>query len=295
MDINRLRVFVNLVETRNYTRTAANLHISQPMVTHNIKAIEDEIGIKLFDRSTKYVHVTSNGEEFYNKIKPMINRYYLAVQTIREKDYSEQNTITIGFSSTPFNELYIPQWIKDFKKQKPETKFYVESLNHNKLKQYLETNEIDILFTSEGDASDLSNSQNYPLISDSFFAVMPKSNHLAQYGHLKIDDFHDQKMIFIDNNWTGVEMIELQRQIIHDNPHIDITYANDIVAANILVNAEEGISLGLNFIYPHSNDRLAYVPLNWKGIIRYVAVLHKNNDKHCVHEFVKFIQQDLSN
>ena len=73
MDIHKLEVFINLVETSNYTRSARSMHITQPTVTHDIKAIENEIGVKLFNRNKRYVSVTTDGKAFYQKIKPIIN------------------------------------------------------------------------------------------------------------------------------------------------------------------------------------------------------------------------------
>lgn len=290
MEISRLKVFINLVETRNYTRTAKALHMSQPMVTHDIKAIENEIGTKLFDRSNKYVHVTSDGEAFYNKIKPLINRYYLAVQEIQQTSDAEQNTITIGFSYTPFNSQEIPIWIRGFNQLYPDVKFNIETLNHNKLKHYLETNEIDILVTSKEDEADLSNIKSYPLMTDHFFALMQPDHPLANRKLLALKDFQNQRVIFVDNDWVGAESVKLQEKMIQVNDRLAITYTNDFSSAEILINANQGIGFGLNFIYPDSNERLIHVPIEWSQTVAFDAVIHKSNDKHCVHDFIKYVQ-----
>lgn len=69
MDIKKLETFINLVETGNYTRTAKALHVTQLTVSHDIKAIESEIGVKLFNRNKRYVNVTEDGAAFYRKNK----------------------------------------------------------------------------------------------------------------------------------------------------------------------------------------------------------------------------------
>lgn len=292
MDINRLKVFVNLVETRNYTRTAKALHMSQPMVTHDIKAIENEIGTKLFDRSNKYVHVTSYGEAFYNKIKPLINHYYMAVQDIQRASNDEQNTITIGFSYTPFNSLMIPIWIRGFNALYPNVKFNIETLNHNKLKHYLETSEIDILMSSREDEEGLSNIKIYPLMTDHFFALMSKNHPLARQPRLSFTDLQNERVIFVDNDWVGSESVKLQEKLLQTNDHLEVTYTNDFASAEILINADQGIGFGLNFIYPDNNPRLVHVPVEWPQVIGFDAVAHRANEKHCVHDFIKYIQNE---
>ena len=157
MDIHKLEVFISLVETSNYTRTAKALHLTQPAVTHDIKSIENEIGVRLFNRNKRYVSVTKDGRAFYLKVKTIINNYYSAVQDIQKKDLEENSKITIGYSYTPFNDIYVPQWINKFQRQHSNVKFSIISLNHNELKQHLLSNEIDLVLTTGNDAKDLEN------------------------------------------------------------------------------------------------------------------------------------------
>ncbi|MCT7895350.1 MAG: LysR family transcriptional regulator, partial [Lactobacillus gasseri] len=49
MDIKKLTIFINLAETRSFSKTAINMHVTQPTVTHTIKSIESEIGTQLFN------------------------------------------------------------------------------------------------------------------------------------------------------------------------------------------------------------------------------------------------------
>lgn len=56
MDIKRLETFINLVETKNYTRTAKAMHVTQPTVTHDINAIENEVGGQIAQSKQKIGH-----------------------------------------------------------------------------------------------------------------------------------------------------------------------------------------------------------------------------------------------
>ena len=55
MDIKKLTIFINLAETRSFSKTAINMHVTQPTVTHTIKSIESEIGTQLFNTNKHYV------------------------------------------------------------------------------------------------------------------------------------------------------------------------------------------------------------------------------------------------
>lgn len=291
MDIKKLVTFINLVETQNYTRTAEAMHVTQPTVTHDINAIENEVGVKLFNRNKRSVSVTRNGWAFYQKIRPLINNYYSAVQDIKKENLEESSQITLGFSYSIFNDLYIPIWIKQFQKKHPQVKFVVEDLNHNELKQRLISNELDVMITTSREAEDLSDIKKYLIETEPFKAIMPKSNPLSRRPMLKLEDFQGEKMLFLDGNWASVDQINLQNKIIRLNDQVNVTYAGDLPALNILIKSEQGIAVGLYCIYANLAEGLTYVPLDWDPTVDLIVITQKNNDKRIVHQFIKFIQE----
>ena len=60
-----IQAFLALAEVKNFTRAAARCHLSQPAFSALIKALEDHVGLKLFDRSTRHVLLTQEGERFW--------------------------------------------------------------------------------------------------------------------------------------------------------------------------------------------------------------------------------------
>ncbi|MGL5900972.1 LysR family transcriptional regulator [uncultured Lactobacillus sp.] len=293
MDIKKLVTFINLVETRNYTRTAKMMHVTQPTVTHDINAIENEVGVKMFNRNKRYVNVTQDGQQFYQKIRPLINSYYSAVQDIQKRSLQEKTLITLGYSYSLFNDFYLPVWIKQFQKSHPEVKFALENLTHNDLKQHFLTDELDVVITTGEEALDLSNVKSYLIEKESFMAIVPKDNPLSERFVLQLNDFQGQQMLFLDGNWAAVDLINLQNKIIHLNDEINVTYAEDLPTLNILLKSGQGITVGLYCIYAELDDSLTYVPLNCEQTVDFIILTHKNNDKRIVHQFIKFIQKNI--
>ncbi|WP_338201744.1 LysR family transcriptional regulator [Lactobacillus rizhaonensis] len=290
MDIKKLVTFVNLVETKNFTKTAKAIHATQPTVTHDINAIEDEIGVKLFNRNKRYVNVTKNGEVFYQKIRPLINNYNSAVQEVQEKDKKERLQINFGYSYNPFNDKYIPLWLSSFQKKFPQVKFALVNLNRNELKQQLVSNNLDVMLTTGLEAEDLSNIKVYPIETEPFKVIIPQNNPLSKKSIIKLTDFQGEKLVFLDNRWAAADIINLQNKIIHLNRDLNITYADEISSLNVLLKANQGMGLGLYCIYPELDSSLTYVPLKWEPQVNLVAITQKNNEKRIVYQFIKFIQ-----
>ena len=290
MDIKKLVTFVNLVETKNFTKTAKAIHVTQPTVTHDINAIEDEIGVKLFNRNKRYVNVTKSGEVFYQKIRPLINNYNSAVQEIQEKDKEERLQINFGYSYNPFNDKYIPLWLSQFQKMFPQVKFVLVNLNRNELKQQLVSNNLDVMLTTGLEAEDLNNIKVYPIETEPFKVIVPRNNPLSKKSIIKLTDFQSEKLLFLDNRWAATDIINLQNKIIHLNKDLNITYAAEISSLNVLLKANQGLGLGLYCIYPELDSSLAYVLLDWEPQVDLVAITQKNNAKRIVYQFIKFIQ-----
>ena len=290
MDIKKLVTFVNLVETKNFTKTAKAIHVTQPTVTHDINAIEDEIGVKLFNRNKRYVNVTKSGEVFYQKIRPLINNYNSAVQEIQEKDKKERLQINFGYSYNPFNDKYIPLWLSQFQKKFPLVKFVLVNLNRNELKQQLVSNNLDVMLTTGLEAEDLNNIKVYPIETEPFKVIVPRNNPLSKKSIIKLTDFQSEKLLFLDNRWAATDIINLQNKIIHLNKDLNITYAAEISSLNVLLKANQGLGLGLYCIYPELDSSLAYVLLDWEPQVDLVAITQKNNAKRIVYQFIKFIQ-----
>ncbi|MNL65286.1 Hca operon transcriptional activator [compost metagenome] len=74
MNIQQLKCFVSLAETLNFSKTAEKLNLTQPAVSHNIKSLENELGILLFVRNKRTVNLTLAGNSFYEDMEGLLFR-----------------------------------------------------------------------------------------------------------------------------------------------------------------------------------------------------------------------------
>ncbi len=101
IDIHLLRVFVAVYKQQSFTRAAETLFLSQPTVSEHIKALEKQLGCKLFDRVNKKVYPTSHATNLYKKALQIIEM----TDNLKEELIAQQKlvtgTVNIGASSIP--------------------------------------------------------------------------------------------------------------------------------------------------------------------------------------------------
>jgi DNA-binding transcriptional LysR family regulator len=83
MELRHLKYFVAVAEEQNVTRAAARLHVSQPPLSRQIRDLEDELGVALFERSPKTVRLTPAGQLFLHEAQAVLRRAEEAVQAVR--------------------------------------------------------------------------------------------------------------------------------------------------------------------------------------------------------------------
>src|SRR5262245_36937744 len=81
MELRHLRYFVGVAEAESFSRAAARLHVTQPALSRQIRALEDELGVRLFDRSTRRVRLTPEGEEVLRRSRDTL----VAVDALRDR------------------------------------------------------------------------------------------------------------------------------------------------------------------------------------------------------------------
>ena len=99
MNLSEIETFLMIVKTKNITKTAENLFLSQPTVSHRLKLLEDELDVKLISRKKGYkqIELTSQGEEFI----PIAERWISIWQEMQYlKDRQQKLYLTIGCTDT---------------------------------------------------------------------------------------------------------------------------------------------------------------------------------------------------
>ncbi|HCW54038.1 MAG TPA: LysR family transcriptional regulator, partial [Clostridium sp.] len=96
MQINKLYYFVCVAKYLNFTKAAEECHLAQPAISQQINSLENELGFKLFNRSSRNVSLTDSGKVFYESVKSIIDDYNEAIRKAESVACGYKGIITLG-------------------------------------------------------------------------------------------------------------------------------------------------------------------------------------------------------
>src|SRR6476469_9407293 len=97
MELRHLRYFVAVAEALSFTRGAEKLHLAQPSLTRQIKKLEQEIGVRLLDRTTQHVKLTPEGQSFLVHAKRLPVHSEAIAGSVRHFSRDQLAPLNIGY------------------------------------------------------------------------------------------------------------------------------------------------------------------------------------------------------
>lgn len=143
LNLNTLKYFYEIANTKNITKASQNLNISQPALTRSLKQLELELNTKLFIRSKKGVKLTSEGELLYEYTKKMFRGLSSTLNVINDAR-EEDKHLFIGATTTNFLEEILEP-LTNFRKLYPKVKIEIVLEEIDVLEKYNRLGKLDIL------------------------------------------------------------------------------------------------------------------------------------------------------
>lgn len=205
----RVDTFIELCRTRNYTKTAENLHMTQPAVSQHIKYLEEFYGCKLFNYNKKVLTITEQGEALYKYLLTMSSDANKIREEIKNIDISKKNlhfgaTFTIG-------EFIIPKIISEISSKYPEINISFIIRDTSELLEELKKGNIDFAFI-EG-FFEKTEYENYLFSKERFVGICAANNPIATE-ITKFDDIVKERIILRENGSGTRDIFE---KILYDN------------------------------------------------------------------------------
>lgn len=143
MDLHYLELFNTIAQYESYKKASDVLHISQPALSVQIKKLEGQIGLKLFDKIGNKVHLSENGLMLYDYTKKIFGILEDLNQNISDSQNLISGTLNIGGSNTPGTYM-LPELIGEFKKRYPAIKVNLHIENTSEISMMISNGTLDL-------------------------------------------------------------------------------------------------------------------------------------------------------
>lgn len=146
MDTELLRTFLELNRTRHFGRSAEALHVTQAAVSSRLKSLEEQLGVRLFDRNRREMRITAAGSRLIRHAERQIAGWRAARQDVALAEASEQ--IVIG-GSLRLWDVFLQRWLHDLRRKYPEMAIIAESQSPDVLTRRLIDGTLDVAIMLE--------------------------------------------------------------------------------------------------------------------------------------------------
>jgi DNA-binding transcriptional LysR family regulator len=143
LEINQLIYFLEVAKQKSFTGAAKTLHVSQPAISKMIRMLEDELGVVLFDRSSRHVQLTDYGAIVQNQVQKLVQTFLDIHTELNEVTQLEKGVIRIGIPPM-VGEMFFPRIIGLFHQQYPNIKIKLFEVGSKKVEEEVEDGSLDL-------------------------------------------------------------------------------------------------------------------------------------------------------
>jgi DNA-binding transcriptional LysR family regulator len=196
MELRQIRSFLSIAETLHFGRTAELIHLSQPALSLQIRALEAEVGVRLLERNRRKTTLTPAGRAFRDAAIAGVAQLDRAIRNARLAADGKLGLLRIGFISTAGSEL-LPNIIRAFRELNPEVEFSLRNILTTEQTQMLEAGALDIGFLRLpiGGHTQL---EVATVHREPFVLVVPVSHPLAKRKRVRLGEVAGQDFVMYD-------------------------------------------------------------------------------------------------
>lgn len=199
--LRHLRCFVAVAETGSFTLAAARLFHTQSSLTATIQQFEEEIGVKLFDRTTRRVELTDDAVRFKPIADRILRDFDSAIGDLHAISKSQRGHVSVAAVPSMIVHVLTPA-LAEFRRAYPNITISVRDGGSDKIERAVLDGEVDFGLTSR--LNNYPELDYVPLLTDPFGCIFPNDHPLAcTNGAIKWSDLSSYEYIALTND-TGI-------------------------------------------------------------------------------------------
>jgi LysR family hydrogen peroxide-inducible transcriptional activator len=194
MEVHQLRYVCAIADTGNFSRAAERCKIAQPSLSQQVQKLEDDLGVKLFDRLGRSIRLTEAGRAFIPRARAILEQMDAARTSAADKNADLRGSVTVGVIPTvaPYR---MPGYASSFTKKFPDAKLRIIEDTTSVLVQGLRDLSIDVaILALPLRHKDL---ELFPIRTEPLFAVLRKNHPRARAKSLALKDLRGESFVML--------------------------------------------------------------------------------------------------
>ena len=281
MDFRQFRYFVAAAEELHFARAAEKLGIAQPALSQQIKALEQQLGTRLFLRAKRRVELTETGAVFLEEVRAALAQADRAVRVVRNMARGEAGQIDIGLVGSAMYEPLFTRQLNLYRQAHPDVQIALHELPILTQIEAVRTQHLDIAIVRDPlpDAL-LHGVEHFLLSTQQLVAVLPETHPRAADAAIRLSDLADDTFIAFDDPagvGIGQALLDLCREA-GFAPRIT-QKVSEIATLISLVAAGFGAGLVAGIVFHLRLPGVCYRPLAATDASSSLIVIHRRFER----------------
>lgn len=291
MELRQLKYLLSIAEEGTFTAAAEKLYISQSALSQQVKSMEEELGVPLFDRSRNRLRFTQAGELLHSRAQRIVKEVDEAKTAIDELEDLCRGSLTVGVVQT-VNAYLMPQVASAFSSQFPNVHLKIEELPAPQVEQRIHNHELDLgISFIPTEHTDL----KFDSIFEEELLLITNTSHcLSQSSHVGLNELNKQNLILLSRDYCTRRIWDECAKKVEINPNIQIEM-NTIgaILATLQGNTTAGTILPALTMGLKAAEGLTSVKLKNPTPKRTVGLLWRNGGYRSMasQKFADFVSQ----
>lgn len=237
--IDDLEAFITVADFESFNRAATELGITQPALSRRIKKLEETLGAKLLDRTTRKISVSIVGEEFIIEARRMLEEFTKSIYDVKELIKTKTGSISLSTNMTIADSV-LPDIVSQFRNKNPNIRLRISQNSSPEAINKVLRRECEFAIAQYSNEHPELNFE--PLIKDSFVMVCHKKNPLSKYKKITWKDFDSYNFIKLGSksrtiNILKVELSDQMRYLKGDIQVDNFSVLMNLVGKNLGISA----------------------------------------------------------
>lgn len=243
LTLRQLSVFAAVARHRSYTLAAAELHLSQPAVSMQVRQLEETVGLALFERLGKKIHLTEAGAEVFHYSQAIGQQLRELDDVIEALKGVQSGRLRISVATTA--NYFATRLLAAFSQRYPETTFSLDVTNRKTLLDQLAANETDLVIMGKP-PEDLELEAS-PFMDNPLVVIAPAGHPLAKERSIPLRHFQDE--VFVVRELESGTRIAMER--FFEERKMQLNTGMEMTSNSAIKHAVEA-GLGLGIVSVHT-------------------------------------------